>query len=1032
MFPSFNLWRLVRIEKIFLITIAGIILSNFSYGQGTISGKITDKKGEPLIGVIVKLKSNSASGKTTDIDGNFSIRLNDSTTQTLVITYIGFDTINETVKVTDNQTIVKDFTLQEYSHKLKEVEIVAKATKAKEYYMENIKKNSSNSIDYISAETMRKTGDANVVAAVARVSGVSTNGNFITVRGIGDRYIRTTVNGSRIPTLDPLRNNIKLDMFPANMVDNVVITKTASPDLPGDWAGAYISVDTKDYTDKLSINVQTSFGYNTQSTFQDVVSSQRSPTDLLGFDNGFRNKNLNNFVQTNKAPSQYAQFVALGLGNYFKSIGVTSDYSNNSGAIVDNYTKLGLVQLGLLGASQFNNPTAVAAAKAAYNQGPYYAEAYNIINAGAVKFNQSLPDNWKTTIRKAPLNFAQIFSISNEVKLFKRPLGFFAGFRYSHATQYDPNSVYTRVGSSTVNANGIPTNVDTAYQKYSIETSEWTALANLSYKYSKNNSISLLFMPNMNGVNKTAFGTLAGNSQSYLERQNYESRKQFIYQLKSEHYVPFIKMKVVGNASYTRGSSIVPDYKSALIPIDTSKQNGPVINGDRYFRYLQENIFDSQIAAEIPLSGNTDEGVRKIKFGGAFQRIDRTFDQYDLSLDGPGGGIADQIIAGNLSSNPLSPDKFGFSSVLNSGMPQSTQLRYYDLLDLPINHIMGYSNIGAGYGMVDYTIIPRLRVSGGLRVEDAYLYTDAKKFDSLHLAYNDPRRQIDQVGIVNPGKLSALNFLPSISTIYDLKKGDLVTIKLRGNFSQTVARPTLREISPVSIFDYEYNQQITGNNSLKEVNINNYDLRLETYFKSGDNISVSVFYKDFKNFIELQSAGLQSSWFNDSAKAWLKGIELEGKKRLTKFFEFRANVTFTDSRSIYQTKKPQGGGIYTNGESITGPMFGQAPYVINGILSYNFDKIGLVATVSYNVQGKRRVLNEGGNGIPDVYELPRNLLDMNVSKTLGKHFSIMLRANDILNSPIRRAYNYSENSTIVYYDRYRYGTTYTFTIIYKL
>ncbi|HOO09492.1 MAG TPA: TonB-dependent receptor plug domain-containing protein, partial [Cyclobacteriaceae bacterium] len=78
------------------------------------------------------------------------------------------------------------------------------------------------------SELIKKTGDANVTAAIARVSGVSTNGSFITVRGIGDRYIKTMINGMRIPTLDPFTNNIKLDIFPSSLVDNIIITKTAS------------------------------------------------------------------------------------------------------------------------------------------------------------------------------------------------------------------------------------------------------------------------------------------------------------------------------------------------------------------------------------------------------------------------------------------------------------------------------------------------------------------------------------------------------------------------------------------------------------------------------------------------------------------------------------------------------------------------------------------------------------------------------------------------------------------------------------
>jgi len=114
--------------------------------------------------------------------------------------------------------------------------------------MESKKKLSSTTLDYISAETLKKTVDANVAAAITRVTGVSsTSSGLITVRGTGDRYLKTTINGSRIPTLDPFTNNIKLDIFPASLVDNIVIAKTASPDLPGDFAGAYISVETKQY-----------------------------------------------------------------------------------------------------------------------------------------------------------------------------------------------------------------------------------------------------------------------------------------------------------------------------------------------------------------------------------------------------------------------------------------------------------------------------------------------------------------------------------------------------------------------------------------------------------------------------------------------------------------------------------------------------------------------------------------------------------------------------------------------------------------
>ena len=175
-------------------------------------------------------------------------------------------------KLINNQVITKNYNLIEYNSikNLAEVKIVAKQKKSNDYFMDKLKVNSATTIDFISSETMKKTGDQNVTAAITRVSGVSTNGGLITVRGIGDRYVKTTLNGSRIPTLDPLTNNIKLDIFPTSLIDNIVITKTASPELPGDWAGAYISVETKDYPGKFTLTAETQVGYNSQNTFKKI------------------------------------------------------------------------------------------------------------------------------------------------------------------------------------------------------------------------------------------------------------------------------------------------------------------------------------------------------------------------------------------------------------------------------------------------------------------------------------------------------------------------------------------------------------------------------------------------------------------------------------------------------------------------------------------------------------------------------------------------------------------------------------------
>ena len=208
-----------------------LFLWNVTFSQGVVRGKITDENGETVIGAAVVLKSNKSFGVMSDFDGNYSLSIKDTEAQTIVISFIGYTTIEELIVFNKaGEVQIRNYKLSSKQNEIKQFEVVSTAVKNKDYYLENLKKKSSASIDYISSETMKKTGDNNVTAAIARVSGVSTNGSFITVRGIGDRYLKTNINGMRIPTLDPFTNNIKLDLFPSSLVDNIIITKTASPD----------------------------------------------------------------------------------------------------------------------------------------------------------------------------------------------------------------------------------------------------------------------------------------------------------------------------------------------------------------------------------------------------------------------------------------------------------------------------------------------------------------------------------------------------------------------------------------------------------------------------------------------------------------------------------------------------------------------------------------------------------------------------------------------------------------------------------
>src|ERR1019366_576188 len=139
-----------------------------------------------------------------------------------------------------------------------------------------------------------------------------------------------------------------------------------------------------------------------QSTYQNIISPQGSSTDWLGFDNSLRAYDHSSFVQLRDYPlTQKQELFALGLGPYYNGLGVTA----NNSVWNDTYFVLGLVQLGLLGKAQVNDPNAVAAAEYKYDHGPYHAEAFDILNAAAIKSNKSFPDTWQTITKKAPPAF---------------------------------------------------------------------------------------------------------------------------------------------------------------------------------------------------------------------------------------------------------------------------------------------------------------------------------------------------------------------------------------------------------------------------------------------------------------------------------------------------------------------------------------------------------------------------------------------------------------------------------------------------
>lgn len=1003
------------ILSLLLLSVTSVCLS-----QSVIKGKVTDELGQPVAFAAVTVKDIAGLGCNTNLDGDYQLKLPDGNPHTLVVQYLGYENVEFEVAPSPGETLIRNVDLMPEAVEIGPAIVEAKARRSNDNYMEKMKQKAPVSMDYISQATIKRTGDSNVRDAVRRVPGVSTVGGFISVRGLADRYIKTTVNGSRVPTLDPFTNNIKLDIFPSGLIDNLIITKSETPDLPGDWSGAFLSIETKDYPDELVVEFSTSFGYNTQASLRNIVSSVRSSSDFWGFDNGYREipdgvpvgQEIYPSPVTN--PTYYQQFQALGLESFLNGYGITDQTNIEEG---DIFYQVAMSELGLMGPAQFYDNQAINAAIAEY-QSVYGPAFFEYFNRDLARYSQSFANNWFTIQRQAPLDMSNSITIGNEVTFLKRKLGFMVGLRRSNNTVFDPVSIIRRT-------NAVPEYVPTPEfpapdadellldQQVSTEVYGWSGLLNLAYQLSPNCNIGFVVMPNFIGENRARKyqgrdGVTSPQETLYGEDQYYEERRQMIYEAKAEYLIPKSSTRIELHGAFTDGLRNVLDFRDMQYvydALDSVYQVQTSFSPDRRYRYLNEDLLDTRLSVEHPLNEKT-----KLKLGLAYQRNERNSSQIMYSMQGVGGSIIQGAV-----ENIFAPERFSIEG------KQGFDLFYLNGSTFLDNDI-GISQVSAAYAMTDAQVTPKLRVVGGLRLEQTDMIADIERYYQAGLDPNAEER-VNIGGVkAKAGLVDTLNVLPSVNLIYTLSSGENRLSNLRINYFRSLARPSFRELSAVSLEDFEFRNRIQGNPSLKMTDVNNIDLRLENYYASGSNLSVSVFYKQFTNHIELLKVpgGIDFTWQN-AEDSHVLGLEVEGKIPITDALDARGNVSLIYSETTVTVPVRE-----------TRPMFGQAPWIVNGMLSYSPDTLGWNLSASYNVQGpKIAVVANSGEAEPDIYELPRHMLDLNISKKFGKHYTLGFQVRNVFNAPLRRTYRF-DAGWLLDFDRFVYGQNFVLNFSYAL
>lgn len=278
--------------RILIFLAALLSISSICFSQtGTIEGKISNaSNGAVIYGVSITIDG-QAKGTTSNADGYFSLTVEAGKPHRIKLTHLNFASKEITdLTVEKNQVLNIDVLLNE-SSKTEEAVVVRSSGRRQETVAALIayQRNAPVVAQVISAEAIRRSPDKNTGEVLKRVPGASIQeGKYLVVRGLADRYNQAMLNGILLNSTEPDRKTFSFDIIPSAMIDNIIINKSFIPELPGEWAGGLIQVNTKDVPAKNFFTVQIGTGFNTQTIGKEFYGYQGSNTDWLGYDNGAR------------------------------------------------------------------------------------------------------------------------------------------------------------------------------------------------------------------------------------------------------------------------------------------------------------------------------------------------------------------------------------------------------------------------------------------------------------------------------------------------------------------------------------------------------------------------------------------------------------------------------------------------------------------------------------------------------------------------------------------------------------------------
>ena len=837
----------------------------------------------------------------------------------------------------------------------------------------------------LDSEDFKVTGDPDAASALRRVTGLTiSRGKFVFVRGLNERYSNASLNGSPLPSPEPLRRVAPLDLFPTSVLDSVLVQKTWSPQYSAEFGGGLIQLRTKAVPNEGFFEIGGRVSVNAVTSLQDgLLLEGGGNSDFTGFDDGTRNlpATLDAIFRTARVNTLSAEDnAAAGIG------------------LID--PNLIVAQEGLVGPN------------------------FSVTSSGGQRFdiNNSLSLGVTATAG---------YSNSWDTRRGRR--------RAINVQNVNADGTSGNLGGEGVTST---LTIDDDFDRESTENNiKINALLGLGLEAFDNHEIALTGLITRSTSREVrVFEGFEDDIGNDIRQENFEffERQLLTFQGRGEHYFPVFgklwsdldDLQINWRASYSEAFRDAPFQNQVTFEEDGGTLPG-VIDGTLQFEDVDDvSITFSEIDDEtkdvgfdliVPLSPSfLPNGEIELSTG--YAHVDSQRDTFTRIFNF-GGALPPALQTGRIDAifneatitgNPATG--FVLEEVGGSQFPEAFQ---------------GSLGSDAFYFATDLRINDFFRIAGGVRYEDS-LQTS----NTFNLTLPDD-------GVVE-AQIAADFWLPSITATWNFADN----IQLRGAFSQTITRPQFRELAFVQFINSETDESFLGNPFLINSRVDNYDLRFEWYFAREQFLTIGGFYKDLENPIEEVGASSLDSPINtfiNAPSARLFGFELEYQQEIPlhdwlkwewlapRDFVFKTNYSYTDSEVSSDgevlTASFNAGSIEQNviaGESfiIDGRRLqGQSDHVVNVQFGFdNFDA-GSSFRILFNYASDRiRTTESLVANQPAIIEQPPLSLDMTYSKDFSfrnGNYTLALAAKNLTGDNYDARQSGTENSIIV--DRYDRG-----------